>query len=489
MAVKIGGSGGFVALNKGKIKDCYSTVKTYANNKSGGFCGINTGSIKKCYSRGFVKKHGNNPRFGFCAKQNGKMEDSFWIYNEKCKDEKECHKRFQEYNDRDIGIDKYTFKEELKDKINNWNVEETWNVYESEGDINLRLYNQEPTLEKRRKVVEINNKEDLLEAVENINNLTSNENIMYRLNKDIDLKGMKWTPAGIDQNTPFSGCFDGAGHVIKNFAVQTEKTTYAGFFGFIGEKGEVHNLTIDCVVRGKGDYAAPLCGWNEGTISDCITRSVGHSSRYSGGFAGHNGGTILRCCAHGKLKMPLIIPWWLPAAGLTTVIVATPPIMGVQSYLNSQNQMFAPVITDPNAKPIEKDKDIIPAPVTPEGEKDTSTAFIMNADMDVSQQNYVGSMGLKCPPWSTKGFVATAYVSSGDLSANGASYTKDAVVYTSGLIGPGMGVDVVTLSALPDGSKLPKGHYTLTVQFDFYDMETNECAAVNTTAPIDINIF
>jgi len=69
----------------------------------------------------------------------------------------------------------------------------------------------------------------------------------YRLENDIDLGGVEWTPIGEYQKTPnttyaFQGHFDGNGKTISNFKI-TKPKLYAGFFGLV-ENGTIKNLTL-----------------------------------------------------------------------------------------------------------------------------------------------------------------------------------------------------------------------------------------------------
>lgn len=147
------------------------------------------------------------------------------------------------------------------------------------------------------------------------------------------------------------------------------------------------------------------------------------------------------------------------------------------------------MILDPNAEPIQpEDEEIITPPPTEEA-TDTSASFIMNAEMWVSTENYAGQIGLRCPTWSTRGFVATVRLTAEDQArigyTGGGEYEE---LYQSGLIAPGYGVDVITLGALPDGSRLLAGEYELSVLLEFYDTETNEKSAVNTVIPLEVTV-
>ena len=474
MAKIIKEAGGFVARNRGEIVDCYSNVSVYAGTKSAGFCGRNSGLIKRCYSAGKIKKYKDEPLYGFCAKQEGTVDDSFWV-NKDAESDK--------FVDNASGVDQETFNREYKEKLEQWDTDNVWNISEEGSDIQVNLYKADSGFSDRKEVIEISDKDELLAAVEEINSGAPLENVTYKLTENINLGGIKWNPMGVDGNTSFNGCFDGAGHTIKNFTIEMKNGKYGGFFGYVGKKGEVHNLVIDCVISGKGEYSAPLCGWNEGTISDCVTRVMGHGTKYSGGFVGHNGGLIMRCSTYGKMRLPLLFPWWIPAAVMSVMIAAVPAAMLIHNHLGTSDEIFAPIIVDPNAKPF--DEETIPEP---NKKTDTSTAFIMNASMEVGTSNYAGAIGLKCPPWGTRGYVATATMSGSDLARNGASYTSNVQIYKSGLISPGYGVDVITLPKLPDGSSIPQGKYKVIVQFDFYDLKTNERSSVNTTAPIEVTV-
>jgi Cu2+-exporting ATPase len=71
-----------------------------------------------------------------------------------------------------------------------------------------------------------------------------------RLESDIDLNGREWEPIGNARTVAFSGVFNGNGYVIKNFSIKSKNKENKGFFGFL--KGEVYNLTVDCIIKGIG---------------------------------------------------------------------------------------------------------------------------------------------------------------------------------------------------------------------------------------------
>ena len=213
------------------------------------------------------------------------------------------------------------------------------------------------------------------------------------------------------------------------------------------------NLAVDCMLLGRGTYAAPLCAINEGELVNCTATAHSALSHYTGGLVAQNSGSVFRCSALGRIGKGAPVPWW--ATALLLLLLCFPlPVYFALTAQAAGPELFAPVILDPNAQPIDPEESYIPAPE--EEESDTSASFIMNAEMYVSAENYAGAIGLRCPTWSTRGFVATVRLTAEDQARIGYAGDGEPVpLYESGLIVPGYGVDVITLGALPDGRRLP----------------------------------
>ena len=112
-----------------------------------------------------------------------------------------------------------------------------------------------------------------------------------------------WTPK------PFTGVFDGNGHVISNFAYAAEGKDYIGLFGLIdGENAEIRNLgLIDPDVGvgvGLGRYVGVLAGSLGGTVRNCFVEGSTVSGRnFVGGLVGQNsGGTVIDCSCTGTVS-------------------------------------------------------------------------------------------------------------------------------------------------------------------------------------------
>lgn len=446
---------GFVSLNTGDIQDCYSQVRVGRSGECAGFCGENRGKITTSYAHG--KVGGSRQKAGFCQKQNGSVAGNFWLSRRDKEDEKE------RFTDWELARKVDELPEALPQA--GWDMEDVWSL--TEGDP-PRLYDVRENLPLGMERVTIADRDDLLNAAEEIRQ-TGGIGKCYILTSDIDLRHKTWEPLG-DQDTPFRGVFDGAGYEVRNFRIKANHHHYAGFFGVVAREGAVHNLTVDCVILGRGGYSAPLCALNQGKIYNCVSRGHTHASRRSGGLAAQNEGTIRRSCSIGGVRAPFLFLSWLPLAALLSLLffAGTMAILLTgQPAEAAEAEVFAPVITDPNAVPMEMQEE---ETTEPEEITDTSVCFIMNAEMLVGTENYTGVLNLRCPNWSTKGFVGT-------LTLNGTT------IYKSGLIAPGYGVDTVTLSG-----DLAPGEYECIMTLNFYDTTTYEKAALNTTVPLVLTV-
>jgi len=97
------------------------------------------------------------------------------------------------------------------------------------------------------------------------------------------------------QGTPFTGIFDGDGHIISNLTIIGQD--FLGLFGELGSGAKISNLGLEAVnVNGTGESIGGLVGYKfraNITTSYC-TGSVTGNSRV-GGLVGCNGGSITAC--------------------------------------------------------------------------------------------------------------------------------------------------------------------------------------------------
>ncbi len=131
----------------------------------------------------------------------------------------------------------------------------------------------------------------------------------YTLANDIDASGTTtwnsgagFVPIG-NNSSPFSGSFDGNGHIISGLYINSTNNSYVGLFGYTGAGATISNLGLTTVQIGgtKGssaNYAGGLVGYNTGSISNCYSTgtvtgastTAGGLENYTGGLAGYNNG-------------------------------------------------------------------------------------------------------------------------------------------------------------------------------------------------------
>jgi hypothetical protein len=129
---------------------------------------------------------------------------------------------------------------------------------------------------------------------------TNDWNKHFALMADIDLSGFggnSFNPIG-ESGTPFSGSFDGRGHVIQEFNFVNEQN-FAGLFEYVGGSSAIiKNLgvvdsNIDAGNNGTGMIVGIL---NSGTITNCWTDNCTVSGTfYVGGIVGESHGIVSFC--------------------------------------------------------------------------------------------------------------------------------------------------------------------------------------------------
>ncbi|MFC1635286.1 aminotransferase class I/II-fold pyridoxal phosphate-dependent enzyme, partial [Planctomycetota bacterium] len=98
------------------------------------------------------------------------------------------------------------------------------------------------------------------------------------------------------EGTPFTGVFDGNGHMIFNLTVIGE--SYLGMFGRVTSKARIEDLgVVDVNIVGSGDYVGGLVGLNEyGEVARCFSTGRVSGGVGVGGLVGYNdyGGRVVR---------------------------------------------------------------------------------------------------------------------------------------------------------------------------------------------------
>lgn len=156
----------------------------------------------------------------------------------------------------------------------------------------------------------INSREGLVTLANEVNNGDNKSGKIIYLTSDLDLGGkfdsegnaldgnISWTPIGTGDN-PFSGTFDGNGHIINNMFVNRPNDSNNGLFGN-GLNGRIKNVGIDISFVIGGYTSGGIVGKN-GNVKNSFNLAKVISSGASGGICGwqcdisnvYNGGDVI----------------------------------------------------------------------------------------------------------------------------------------------------------------------------------------------------
>ena len=75
-----------------------------------------------------------------------------------------------------------------------------------------------------------------------------------------------WTPIG-NNSQPFTGTLDGDGHSVSGIYIST--ANYQGLVGYLYNGGTLQNLGVKASYIKGGYRVGGLCGWNDGTVTNC----------------------------------------------------------------------------------------------------------------------------------------------------------------------------------------------------------------------------
>ena len=151
----------------------------------------------------------------------------------------------------------------------------------------------------------IDSREGLVTLATEVNNGDNKSGKIIYLTSDLDLGGkfdndgnalegnISWTPIGTESN-PFSGTFDGNGHIISNMYVNDNEKT--GIFNFV-LYGEIKNLGIEnSYILTQSSLAAGIVGQlKNGEISNCYNAAT-VSGEGAGGIVNFTDNSNIKNC-------------------------------------------------------------------------------------------------------------------------------------------------------------------------------------------------
>lgn len=101
-----------------------------------------------------------------------------------------------------------------------------------------------------------------------------------------------WTPIG-NNSQPFTGTLDGDGHSVSGIYIST--ANYQGLVGYLYNGGTLQNLGVKASYIKGGYRVGGLCGWNDGTVTNCYNTGNVTGNDYVGGVCGYNNRTVTNC--------------------------------------------------------------------------------------------------------------------------------------------------------------------------------------------------
>ena len=139
---------------------------------------------------------------------------------------------------------------------------------------------------------EIANGEQLAFLAQQVNGGADYEGKFFKLTADIDLGGKEWAPIGGYYHC-FKGTFDGDGHTVSNFTINSPDTCI-GLFG--KNNGTIMNLGVEKAEISGKTCVGGVCGYNGGTIQNCYNTGAVKGENDVGGVCGYNvDGTFTNC--------------------------------------------------------------------------------------------------------------------------------------------------------------------------------------------------
>ncbi len=146
--------------------------------------------------------------------------------------------------------------------------------------------------------VSIGNKEGLawvISMVNGLNGVTDEDaqdygGLTYTLTADVDMSAYTWVPIGTTEH-PFSGTFNGNGHVITGITRSTD-FPHNGLFGYVNGNANIQNVVVQASLTGNSHATGAVVGTfaSTGTISNVEgagTLTGGTLTTALGGIAGN----------------------------------------------------------------------------------------------------------------------------------------------------------------------------------------------------------
>ena len=273
--------GGLIGMNEGDVAGCYSEANVTANTgTAGGLIGNNfgiSGIINGCYATGKVvgELYG-----GLAGENSGLTYCSFW------------NNSVVSRSAGGKGLSSSELKSSEIFKLAGWSAYQ-WTIIDGQDQPRLAIEDTEgtdiaPSPEIPLQGDGTEESPHLVSNAAELALLSRYSNILdkhIKLVQDIDMNGTEFTPIGT--LGPFSGTFNGNGHIIRNLALATD-SDLIGLFSVV-YIGHIKNVGISNVKITGNSYIGGLAGLNiGGQINSCYVTGEINGLYHVGSIAGFN---------------------------------------------------------------------------------------------------------------------------------------------------------------------------------------------------------
>ena len=284
--------GGLVGNNSGSIINCYAHGDVTGSNMVGGLAGKNDNTVSYCYSCGSVSADDNVG--GLIGYGFGDVHFSYW--------DKQASKQTHSAG----GSGGNTVQMMSAAFYLGWEEDGKWNI--DEGKDYPKLSWEETSGEPLSSASLFGGGSGTVDDPYRISTVCHFYDIEddeqswrhhFILMADINLAEHEKRSVLIiapQENRPFQGSFNGNGHTIINFKLEsTNNSKSVGLFGYVGSAGRITNLGLLDVQIRADDTVGALAGTNNGSISSCYATGAILGDDEIGGLIGFNDGTVAGC--------------------------------------------------------------------------------------------------------------------------------------------------------------------------------------------------
>ncbi len=299
--------GGLMGYNNGgTLTSCYATGSVAGDSSVGGLVGGNYGPLTSCYAAGPVS--GDSSVGGLVGSNDGgPLTACFWDID--------TSGRTDGVGNPDPDPNGVTGQTTAQMKTLSTFAGAGWDFSASDGDPAdwCLPYREYPRLTWEYPGSAESGTEEGVYPIwtpEQMNMIGANPGDWgkhFKLMADLDLSaytGMEYHIIGTSWSNPFTGTFEGNGHVISHLTMTRLFEDHIGLFGYVWG-GRIQNLGIENANIIGGNSVGGLVGFNDyGTLASCYAvGSVSGSANSVGGLVGYNHhGTLASCYANASVN-------------------------------------------------------------------------------------------------------------------------------------------------------------------------------------------